>query len=176
MEYFRTFAEDGKPGPLVERGEVHRLGLWHKSVQVLVFNDAKEMLIQHRADDKDLYAGLWDFSVGEHLQPDEADDLGALRGLREELGVTGVSVRRLGDPMSITCRGDNYLDREIQQSFYAVSNGPFKPDDVEVQAVRFIGKSELSEWIAQTPELFTPWFLEQWSARLEWAESRHLFK
>ena len=175
MEYFRTYAEDGAPGPLVPRSEVHKTGLWHKAVQVLVFNSHCEMLVQHRSATKDLYAGQWDFSVGEHLLPDEEEAIGAVRGLFEELGVSGCEVTPLGEPLRIECRGQGYLDREIQQSFYTLCDGPFKLDEDEVQATRFIGLAELSLWFEQRPEDFTPWFVEQWPGRRKHAEDLGLF-
>ena len=175
MEYFRTYSEAGEKGPLVARAEVHKNGLWHKAVQVLVFNRHKELLIQHRSDSKDLYAGLWDFSVGEHLLPDEDEAVGAVRGLHEELGVEGCRVTLLGEPLRIECRGDGFIDREIQQSFYALSEGPFSLDEEEVQAARFVGEGELSVWFSERPEDFTPWFVEQWPVRREHAVALGLF-
>ena len=159
----------------MQRSEVHKTGLWHKAVQVLVFNSRHELLVQHRSATKDLYAKLWDFSVGEHLLPDEEEAIGAVRGLKEELGVTGCEVTPLGEPLRIECSGQGYLDREIQQSFYAQCDGPFTLDEDEVQATRFVGLAELSSWFEHRPGDFTPWFVEQWPERRKHAESWGLF-
>ena len=87
MEKFQTFSESGEVMTLEERGVVHSKGLWHQSAQVYLFNEHGDLLIQQRSDQKDLYAGLWDDSVGEHLRPRESFRDGALRGLYEELQV-----------------------------------------------------------------------------------------
>ena len=133
------------------------------------------MLVQQRSATKDLYAGLWDFSVGEHLLPDEEEANGAVRGLHEELGVDGCEVTQMGEPLRIECGGQGYLDREIQQSFYTFCDGPFKLDEAEVQAVRFVALAELLSWFERRPEDFTPWFVTQWPVRRKYAEDLGLF-
>ena len=45
------------------RGEVHRLGLRHRAVHVLVFNGRGELFLQKRSLKKDTFPGAWDSSV-----------------------------------------------------------------------------------------------------------------
>ena len=91
-EHFDTFDDDGQPTGLKPRSEVHRLGLWHRSAQVFLYTPAGELVVHRRAVDKDLYAGLWDHSVGEHLHPGESYLAGALRGVQEEFGLHGLQL------------------------------------------------------------------------------------
>lgn len=176
MEYFRTFDESGAPRALMLREEVHRLGLWHKSAQVLIFNSAGAMLLQHRAADKDLYADMWDFAVGEHLLPDEEFLAGAKRGLSEELGVDACDLTPLGESVWLQFTGEGFIDREIQQGFFGICDGPFKPDPVEIQALRFVTGRDLRVWLRTQPDQFTPWFHEQWPQRKSLLESFAVFK
>ena len=118
LELFATYDRNGRAQGLRRRDDVHREGLWHKSAQVFVFRSDGRLLIQRRAADKDLYAGLWDYSVGEHLQPGEEFHQGATRGLREELGITEApSLQPLGGVRWIELQGAHHTDREIQQAF-----------------------------------------------------------
>ena len=117
LEYFDTFDEHGVLPGRAARDIVHREGLWHKSAQVFVFNPDRALLIQQRAAHKDLYANLWDYSVGEHLQPGETFAEGALRGLDEELGIRGVELDELGGVRRVRQSGPGYDDRELQQAF-----------------------------------------------------------
>ena len=48
---------------LEKRSIVHREGLLHRTVNVMLFNSKGELLIQKRKDDKDVCPGLWDISV-----------------------------------------------------------------------------------------------------------------
>src|SRR5213593_3474588 len=69
------------------RHEVHRLGLKHRAVHVLVFNTRGEIFLQKRSLKKDRQPGLWDSSASGHLDSGETYDACALRELREELGL-----------------------------------------------------------------------------------------
>ncbi len=157
MEYFETFDDAGERLGLVARDVVHRSGLWHKSAQVFVFDEAGALLIQQRAADKDLYAGLWDYSVGEHLQPGESFVAGARRGLREELGIDNVELSALGELRRVRQHGDGYDDRELQRAFRCRWSGELTVDPVEVAATRYIDMTSLRDWVERRPEDFAPW-------------------
>ncbi len=69
------------------RGEVHRLGLMHRAVHVLVFNAARQVFLQKRSLKKDRQPGLWDSSASGHVDSGEDYDACAVREAREELGL-----------------------------------------------------------------------------------------
>src|SRR2546425_9138230 len=69
------------------RSEVHRLGLQHRAVHVLVFNARGQVFLQKRSLTKDRQPGLWDSSASGHLAFGEDYDACAVRELREELGL-----------------------------------------------------------------------------------------
>src|SRR5690349_22495761 len=70
-----------------QRSEVHRLGLMHRAVHVLVFNARGEIFLQKRSMKKDRQAGLWDSSASGHVDSGEDYDACAVRELREEIGL-----------------------------------------------------------------------------------------
>ena len=59
----------------------------HVVVHVCIFNEADQMLIQRRADTKQDWPGLWDFSVGGSIHAGKTSREGAQREVREELGL-----------------------------------------------------------------------------------------
>src|SRR5436189_6175877 len=69
------------------RSEVHRLGLQHRAVHVLIFNQRGEIFLQKRSMSKDTFPGSWDSSASGHLDKGESYDDCALRELYEELGI-----------------------------------------------------------------------------------------
>src|SRR6476661_7514198 len=69
------------------RSEVHRLGLQHRAVHVLVFNARGDVFLQKRSMKKDTFPGAWDSSASGHLDTGETYDACALRELREEIGL-----------------------------------------------------------------------------------------
>jgi isopentenyldiphosphate isomerase len=160
-ELFEIFTEAGERLGTAPRSTVHAEGLWHKSAQVFLFNSAGRLYLQRRVDDKDVCPGLWDQSTAEHLQPGETYLQGALRGLAEELGVTGVNLAPLGEPYAGRLDQDDLgvHDHELQQAFSGTWDGPVHIDPQEVAEVRLIALDELRDWIRRAPGDFTPWFL-----------------
>lgn len=72
---------------VMARGEIHRLGLMHRSVHILVFNSREEFFIQKRSMTKDSNPGLWDSSAAGHVDSGEDYLCCARRELDEELGI-----------------------------------------------------------------------------------------
>ena len=77
------------------RADVHARGLPHRGVHVFLFTPEGDLLIQKRSADRSQYASLWDCSVSEHVKAGESYPEAAGRGLREELGLTGISIQAL---------------------------------------------------------------------------------
>ena len=158
-ERFDIFADSGAYLGTCPRAEVHSTGHWHRSAQVFVFNSAQELLLQKRASSKDVCPDLWDYSVGEHLQPSESFIAGAVRGLREELGIEGVAIAPVCAPQRRQYTDAEQLDREIQMPFVCSTDAATRIDLGEVQAIQWVSKVQLAEWVARRPDDFTPWFL-----------------
>lgn len=163
-EQFETFDDDGNPTGLKPRSEVHRNGNWHRSAQLFLYTATGNLLVHKRAADKDLYADLWDHSIGEHLQPGEDYLAGALRGAQEEFGLQNLKLRPLGSLRRITLKDPDgaWWDREMQQSFIATydaqQHGVVQPDAAEVAQVDQWSPSALQQWMANQPAQLTPWF------------------
>ena len=158
-ELFQTYTESGEPLDLVPRSIVHRKGLWHRSVNVFLFNSDGNVLLQHRVADKDICPNAWDLSVGEHLIPGEDDMTGAVRGLDEELSIAPSHIETWAGPLSSRLEDATLgiKDFEIQQCFRAQSDQEIHFNTAEVDAVRFVSLSDLEIEMAEHPERFTPW-------------------
>ena len=160
-EQFEIFTEAGQPVGQASRSRVHAEGLWHRSAQVFLFDGTGRLVMQRRVAEKDVCGGLWDQSVAEHLLPGETYLAGAIRGLAEELGVTGVHLRTAGELAAtrLDLPELGIHDWELQQAFTGSHTGPITPDPTEVAEIRMVALPELIAWIRDAPENFTPWFL-----------------
>ncbi len=158
-EYFETYDVDGHPTGLVLRSEVHRLGLWHRATNVLLFDPAGRLYIQRRAARKDVWPNAWDISVGEHLKPGETYEQAAHRGLAEELAVSGVTLTALGGVVraQIEVPESGIRDYELNQTFRGDYDGPITADPAEVADVQRIKLDALAHAIFVRPDDFTPW-------------------
>jgi isopentenyldiphosphate isomerase len=106
------------------RAAVHRDGDWHRTVHVWVVRSDGHVLIQRRAEGKELEPGKLDVSVGGHLVAGELD-IDVVREVEEELGlaVTFGSLTYLGT--AVTDRSyDEYVDREFQDVYAVVDDTP----------------------------------------------------
>lgn len=141
------------------RDVVHRCGAWHKAAHVLLFHSDGRLWLQRRAWDKDIGAGLWDFSVGEHLRPAESFEDGARRGLEEELGLTGLELEPIAPMARFRLALPERLvdDAELQCAFRAVHDGPLQIDPQEVAEVRLIALDELERELRENQKDYTPW-------------------
>ena len=150
-----------------DRREVHANRLPHRSVQVLLFNRAGELLIQRRHPDKLTFPDHWDLSCAGHVEePDYLagpdDDLDrvyenvARREIEEELGVrTDVTLLGHFGPEP----GVHY---EHLHLFRAEHEGPFTCQPDEVSEVRFVSPAALDAMRAAGDEKIVPalfWFV-----------------
>lgn len=177
-ELFEVFdSANQSTGELVERGQVHRLGLFHRSVNVLIFSmDGSRVLIQRRADTKDVCPSLWDLSCGEHLKPGEAYEDAAWRGIEEELSIhqsqiPSTALQLVHGPVLFELKDDakKIIDREFQSLYDLAFEGEIVKDGVEVEEVQWISVTELNSQMssADTRLHFTPWFVQEWKL---WSE------
>ena len=69
------------------RDEVHRKGLRHRAVHVLIFNPQEQLFLQKRGLHKKENPGAWDSSVAGHVDAGETYDDCCVREVEEEVGL-----------------------------------------------------------------------------------------
>lgn len=75
---------------VMSKVQAHRQGQWHRSAHVWIYDRRGRVLLQKRSPLKDTFPGLWDISVAGHVSAGESPLQGALRELREEIGLQDV--------------------------------------------------------------------------------------
>lgn len=157
-ELFEIFDDRGRPLGVLPRAEVHRRGIWHRAVNVFLFDAAGRLYLQRRSRHKDVGPGLWDLSAAEHLHPGESFESGAHRGLAEELGVTGVLLAAYPGTFREKLEQGSVRDWEIQRCFHGRYAGQVRPDPEEVAQVRTASRDELAAALRRDPHRYTSWF------------------
>ncbi len=74
-------------GKILSREEVHKRGLWHKTVHIWVINKKGDILLQKRSPMKKTSPNMWTTSVSGHLSAGDSSIEGAIRELKEEIGI-----------------------------------------------------------------------------------------
>ena len=88
MEYIDIFDENNNPiGEKKEKQQAHEDGNFHRTVHVWIINDKNELLLQNRSATKKTHPNCWDISGAGHIKAGETISDGAIRELKEELGV-----------------------------------------------------------------------------------------
>jgi len=70
------------------KSEAHRNGLWHRAAHIWIYNSNKEILLQLRTKNKELYPDMWDISAAGHVSAGEEPLISALREMKEEIGLS----------------------------------------------------------------------------------------
>jgi len=140
------------------RSEVHRLGLRHRAVHVLVFNARGETFLQKRSMTKDREPGKWDSSTSGHLDSGEDYDACAVRELREEIGLT--VAKALEQLFKIAACPET--DQEFVWVYRCRAEGPFRLQPDEIECGGWFAPDKISSWMAQKPEDFASAFRFIW--------------
>ncbi len=140
------------------RSEVHRLGLLHRAVHVLVFNARGDLFLQKRSLNKDRQPGVWDSSASGHLDAGESYDAAAVRELREELG--WAAARPLERLFKLDACAET--DREFVWVYRGEAEGPFTLPPDEIERGGWFAPVVVTGWITAQPWDFASAFPLIW--------------
>ncbi len=140
------------------RREVHRLGLLHRSVHVLVHNSQGQVFLQKRSMTKDRQPGLWDSSASGHVDSGETYDACALRELREELGLSPQQAPRPLFKLPASAE----TDHEHVWVYRCEAEGPFSLHPEEIERGAWFHPEEVTRWLAKQPQEFAAAFRVIW--------------
>lgn len=146
-----------------DRKIVHSSTLWHRGVHILVFDNGK-LLVQLRSPLKDKYPNRYDCSISGQVGFREEYEETANRELEEELGIKNVRI----EPVLHFRMPYGPTDYHVCKLFRCDYSGEVKKNE-EVSEIRFFEMDDLKTLIKETPEMFTPWFVEilKWNFKME---------
>lgn len=157
-ELIDVLDENGiKTGEILSRKEIHKRGLWHRLIAVVIVNENNEILLQQRSYKKEKNAGMWDISVAGHISSGQDALSAAAREINEEVSINlGYQVdikdfRYMFSYREEQIVREDYIDRQFFDFFILRKNG-IKAEDIkvqesEVEQVKYVTISELNEMI-----------------------------
>jgi isopentenyldiphosphate isomerase len=125
----------------VTRRTMREQNLLHRSVFVVIRNDADELLVHRRAPWKDVWPNSWDIAVSGVVAAGEGWEPAANRELAEELGVSA----ELGYLGEGTYEDDQV--REVARIYQARSEGPFAFVDDEIVEAVWVPMAQIFDWL-----------------------------
>ena len=125
------------------RSEVREKALLHRAARVIVLNARGKMLVQKRAAEKDLYPGKWDVGMGETVTSGESYEAAAVRGLAEELGITGITEAQIKESFCFMQKFRSENDNSNSRVYDLNYDGEIMPDPAEVEEIRHVSAYEI---------------------------------
>jgi len=150
-----------------------------KSIRVLVLSSKGRIYIQHRSEEKDRNPGLYDKTIGGHLEPGHTWDLTVVKECHEELGFPGVvlsddefrsaipatnlkiiGILRRIEHMTNFISINNIKGEEIKQPFITTFyigyyDGPISFCDGESVGIEVVDLKTLKKRIKERPKEYT---------------------
>ncbi|MDT7764432.1 MAG: isopentenyl-diphosphate Delta-isomerase [Mycobacterium sp.] len=134
----------------------------HRAFSLFIFNQAGELLLQQRTQEKRLWPGYWSNSCCSHPHRGERMQTAVRRRLQEELGLS-VEMEFLFKFEYQSQFDMDGAEHELCWVYTGCSAGRPRVNVHEIAAWRYVAPQALHAEIACTPQVFTPWFKLAWS-------------
>ncbi len=156
MEMFQLVDRNGTPVGTASREECHGNPLLiHLVVHLHVFDAQGRLYLQKRSVRKDTNPGLWDTSVGGHVNAGEDVAAALLREGREELAIDAAGAKRL---YAFLFEGS--FESEYAQCFSLTWRGDIRPAPDEIEEGRFFSLAQVGSLVGTGT--LTPLFEREW--------------
>lgn len=143
---------------VMEKLEAHQKGSLHRAFSVFIFNQKGEMLLQQRALNKYHSAGLWSNACCSHPSPGENTRTAAINRLQQEMGLSCDLKKKYSFIYKVTFE-NGLCEYELDHVFTGKSDAVPVPDNREVMNFQWKTLKDIHRSIADTPLMYTEWFL-----------------
>lgn len=140
------------------RFDIHRLGLRHRAVHILVRNQNNQFFLQKRSMSKDINPGLWDTAAAGHVDRGEDYDRCAARELTEELGISADDTLALLFKMDASAA----TGMEFVQVYLINHDGPFDLCADEIDEGQWFEPSKITSRVTNNDPELTETFKQLW--------------
>jgi len=130
--------EGNRTGKTCQKSVVHKKGLYHATVHIWFYTRKGKILLQQRAASKAIYPLLWDVSVAGHVNAGESLLTGAIREVKEEIGLIILEndLKKIGVVKSFKSYNSGIIDNEFHNIFISelkedIENLTLQKEEVE---------------------------------------------
>ena len=161
-EYIDILNDTGEiSGKTCLKSEAHKKGLFHQSVHIWIADFEKNVLIQKRASNKDVFPNLWDVSVAGHISAGEQPEISAIREIEEEIGlsVSKDALQYIGTSKKKIIHKIDLIDNELHYIYICILNFNFNALKIQVEEVseiKIITLENLIDEVSKEKNNFVP--------------------
>ena len=143
-ELIDIVTREGKPTKKTAlKSIIHTKGYYHNTAHIWFYTSDGKILLAQRAGSKTICPLLWDVSVAGHIGAGEDIYEGALREVKEEIGldIEKEDLKKIGVFKSTQEHSKNFIDNEFHYTFLCELKVPFnslKKQNSEVEALTMI--------------------------------------
>jgi isopentenyl-diphosphate delta-isomerase len=135
----------------------------HSAFSIFLFNREGNMLVQQRACSKQTWPGIWSNACCGHPLPGESLEAAAHRRLRDELGLTELSLTLALPTFRYRAEFHGIVENEICPVLIGLCEQSPTPNPIEVEAVDWVSWHAFSQAalapVGSAFEHFSPWSL-----------------
>lgn len=136
-------------------------GVLHRAFSLFLFNSGGELLLQQRSATKRLWPGYWSNSCCSHPRRGETMAVATARRLDDELNI-GTTTEHVYHFCYTAEFGEAGSENELCHVYLGRVAGDVRPNDSEIDAIRYVSMKQLDDELASQPGSFTPWFKQEW--------------
>lgn len=149
-EYIDILNDAGEiSGKTCLKSEAHKNGLFHASTHIWIIDFEKNVLIQKRASNKDVFPNLWDVSVAGHISAGELPIISAIREIKEEVGIKlqENELHYIGTSKKKIIHKIDLIDNELHHIYICIVNFDFNALKIQVEEISEIKTIKLESLI-----------------------------
>lgn len=168
--------DQDRPIGTCPKSEVHTANTpLHRAFSVFLFDSRGRLLLQQRGRAKNTWPLVWSNSCCGHPLPGETREHAAHRRLREELGISGVSLRLALPDYRYRAEHMGVVENEICPVFIGIASDEVSLNKDEVEAVRWIDWDGFVDSLETGADWLSPWCIEEAALLHESGAVRALF-
>lgn len=133
----------------------------HRGFSVFVFDRAGRLLLQQRARGKKTWPLVWSNSCCGHPRLGESSVAAARRRLAYELGLEQVEIVEVLPNYRYRAEHLGVVENETCPVLVAFTDESPIPNEVEVEALRWVGWETFVAEAGERPERYSPWCVEE---------------
>lgn len=140
-------------------------GVMHRAFSLFLFNETGELLLQQRSAQKRLWPGFWSNSCCSHPRCGETMEIATRRRVSDELNLE-TELEHVYHFCYTASFGNAGSENELCHVYLGRVGGQVRPNQSEIESIRFVSPGALGTEMQESPERFTPWFKQEWEELL----------